>query len=286
MRESTKHIKKQLDSHLVKIEESLCMDVLSIFSPILPRLENSVREAIESKGNQEKKLAIIHDTEGGVVEVVERMVNIIRYHYKEVIFIIPNMAMSAGTVFALSGDKIYMDYFSCLGPIDPQVVKNINGKDTLVPALSYINQYEKFLKKANNNQVTSAEFALFREQFNLPELDTFLQAKELTEDLLKKWLVTYKFKNWCKTETNKTEVTKEMKERRASKIAQELSDYTLWHSHGRMINKKALEDIGLKINDFSEIEGLSELVSGYYGLLTDFMQSENLNSFIHNKEYF
>ena len=32
----------------------------------------------------------------------------------------PDRAMSAGTIFALSADRIMMDYFSCLGPIDPQ----------------------------------------------------------------------------------------------------------------------------------------------------------------------
>ena len=51
---------------------------------------------------------------------VERTVGIIRQHYFQVDFIIPDKAMSAGTVCALSGDNIYMDYYSQLGPIDPQ----------------------------------------------------------------------------------------------------------------------------------------------------------------------
>jgi len=88
---------------------------------------------------KEKRMAItiILDTSGGIVEVVERMVNTIRDRYKEVIFIIPDKAMSAGTVFAMSGDRILMSQFSCLGPIDPQIVRD--GR--LIPALSYLIQF-------------------------------------------------------------------------------------------------------------------------------------------------
>ena len=34
----------------------------------------------------------------------------------------------------MSGDAIFMDYFSVLGPIDPQLPKG----DTMVPALGYL----------------------------------------------------------------------------------------------------------------------------------------------------
>ena len=44
--------------------------------------------------------------------------------------------MSAGTIFALSADTILMNYFSALGPIDPQIEKD--GKSA--SALSYLIQ--------------------------------------------------------------------------------------------------------------------------------------------------
>lgn len=286
MRESTKHLKNQLNIQIAKIEDVLNMDVLSIFGQIIPSLEDDVREAVEKIQDKKNSIAVIHDTPGGVVEVVERMVKVLRYHYKEVIFIIPNRAMSAGTVFALSGDKIYMDYFSCLGPIDPQIERSIDGQKRLVPALSYVNQYNKIIQKAEQGKLSSVEFSLLKEQFNLSEIETFIQAVELTEDLLKTWLVEYKFKDWKFSATKKTKITKDIKRQRATDIANKLSNYTLWHSHSRMIDKETLEKLGLKINDFSEIKGLSEVVSNYYGLLSDFMQSEGIPIFIHNKEHF
>lgn len=278
MRISTKHLKTQLDKQLNEIERVMDKDVLSIIGPIYHGLENNIKEAVENITNKKSAIAIIHNTPGGVVEVVERMVTIIRHHYKEVVFLIPDRAMSAGTVFALSGDKIYMDYYSCLGPIDPQIEKLIDNQPTLMPALSYINQYNKLVEKANKNKLNTVEFALFREQFNLPELETFTQALELTEDLLIAWLVKYKFKNWDKQQ--------QTKKNRAREIANKLSDYKLWHSHSRGINKKTLEEIGLTINDFSEVQDLSSLIKSYYELLTDFMQNERMGLFIHNRGYF
>ena len=150
------YIKKQLNSHLQKIEEILDADGISIISPILYGLDNRVRDALELIKEKKQVLVVIHDTPGGIVEVVERMVYAIRHFYTEVIFIIPDRAMSAGTIFALSGDRILMDYFSCLGPIDPQIEKD--GK--LVPALSYLNQFERLNKKAAEGKLTSAEYAL------------------------------------------------------------------------------------------------------------------------------
>ena len=45
----------------------------------------------------------------------------------------------------LSGDEIYMDYYSRLGPIDPQV-NNQEGRQ--VPALGYLKQWERLQEKA------------------------------------------------------------------------------------------------------------------------------------------
>ena len=78
--------------------------------------------------------------------------------------------MSARTVFAMSGDRIFMNYFSCLGPIDPQIVKN----DELVPALSYLNQYQRLSEKAEVGQLNMADITLLN-KLDLGELYQFEQ---------------------------------------------------------------------------------------------------------------
>ncbi len=115
---------KKLDGLLAEIEEELGADVLTLLGPIRDGVEFKVRDALEPLSPKRHKLAVVIQTNGGLVEVVERIVHIIRYFYQEVVFIVPDKAMSAGTVFVMSGDAIMMDYFSCLGPIDPQVVRD------------------------------------------------------------------------------------------------------------------------------------------------------------------
>ena len=282
MRPLDDYIKNQLNEHLKKIEEALGADGLTILSPILPGLDTRVRDIVEDISPKQNALVIIHDTPGGVVEVVERMVETIRHFYLEVFFIIPDRAMSAGTIFALSGDRILMDYFSCLGPIDPQIEKD----GVLVPALSYLNQFERLNEKAQNGELTSAEYALLS-KLDLGELYQFEQARELSVELLIKWLSNYKFKNWIQTETRRLPVTQTMKEERSLEIAKALNKNERWHSHGRGIDMKTLtEELNIKIEDYNTIPTLGKTVREYFELLRDYMIREKMTSFVHTRRFF
>ncbi|MDE0305270.1 MAG: hypothetical protein OXI87_10355 [Albidovulum sp.] len=267
---------------LVSIGGKLNTDVVTIISPIIPGLEHRLRQAIEVLLERKKIVSVILDTPGGVVEVVERMVTVLRSAYDEVIVVVPDRAMSAGTILALSADKIMMDHLSCLGPIDPQIERD--GK--LVPALSYLNQFERLNEKAKNGQLSTAEYALLN-KMDLGELYQFEQARELSIDLLIRWLTQYKFKNWTKTETSGEIVTEVMKVERAREIAALLNDPEKWHSHGRAIDSKTLrEEVNLKINSFEEDVELYKAIRDYFELLRDYMHRGELLSFVHTREYF
>lgn len=275
-------LKAQLEKKITKIEEILASDFLTIIGSILPGIEVRLKTAIEHSKEKRDRISVLLETDGGVVEVVERMVETIRHHYKEVNFIVLNKAMSAGTVFVMSGDRIIMDYFACLGPIDPQIVRD--GK--LVPALSYLNKFEELNKKAADGNLTTAEYALLN-KLDLGELDQYEQAKELSRELLVKWLSKYKFNSWKYTETNHKKVTIRLKKFRANSIATKLGDNQRWHSHGRGINKKSLtSELKLRIEDLTDYDNLNEYLNEYFELLTDYMYREKINSFIHTKEYF
>jgi len=278
-----RHTRTQLNQYLGPIEKLLEADVLTIFSPMIFGLEHRVRHAVELFQEQNSRIAIILDTLGGIVEVVERIVQIIRHHYDEVDFLIPDRAMSAGTVFVMSGDRIFMRYFSCLGPIDPQIVKD----DELVPALSYLNQYQRLSEKAEAGQLNMADITLLN-KLDLGELYQFEQARELSHDLLTKWLSTYQFKDW--TDEKGSPVSEEEKRNKAKKVAAVLSDNERWHSHGRMISRDTLtslsEKLYLKIEKIEDNPNLAEALEDYVGLLQDYVQRESRFSFVHTREYF
>jgi ClpP class serine protease len=115
-------IKDLLNSKLGELEAKLTADVVFYYGEIHSSLLRPFRDLIEElqKVSTAKRLAIILNTGGGSAEIAEKMVDITRFHYSEVYFVIPDFAMSAGTIFCMSGNKIYMDYSSSLGPIDPQ----------------------------------------------------------------------------------------------------------------------------------------------------------------------
>lgn len=282
MRPLDGYIKTQLDQHLNEIGELLRSDVLAILSAIRPGLDLLVRESIERLKDRKRQMVVILDTNGGIVEVVERMVETIRHFYDEVTVIVPDRAMSAGTIFALSADRIMMDFFSCLGPIDPQIERD--GR--LVPALAYLNQFQRLNEKAEAGNLTTAEYALLN-KLDLGELYQFEQARELSIELLNKWLSSYKFKNWRRTETRQIEVTDEMRREQARAIADALNNTERWHSHGRGINMHTLtHELGLKIDDYSQVPELKKSIQEYFDLLRDYMLREQLPSFVHTREHF
>ena len=277
------HTKARLNEYLVKIEEVLEADVLTIFSPIFPGLENTVKRVVELFQERRCRIAIVLDTVGGIVEVVERIVSVIRHHYDEVDFLIPDRAMSAGTVFVMAGDRIFMNYFSCLGPIDPQIEKD----GEYVPALAYLNQYHRLCKKAEVGTLNTVEFELLG-KLDLGELYEFEQARELSCDLLTNWLSTYKFKNWETHGSTGERVTDEEKKQRAEEIASVLSDNERWHSHGRMLSRDTLASapIRLIIEHLEDVPSLSPDFDMYVDLLQDYVQREQLPAIIHTREYF
>lgn len=201
-----------------------------------------------AKNNSIKTLVILLSTTGGSARAVEKMVEITRYFYEEVYFVILDQAMSAGTIWAMSGDKIYMNYASSLGPIDPQVPSH-NGN--WVPALGYLDKVNELIEKSRTNSITSAELMMLQ-NLDLATLRSYEQSAELSRALLEKWLVKYKFKDW-NAHSDGNCVTMEDKKNRATEIANKLGDNKIWHSHGRYIGIKTLEEqLKLKIDDFSQ----------------------------------
>ena len=276
-------IEEKLVHDLAQLEKHLDADVMSIIGPIVPALGERVRTALERFDPRRTKLAVVLDTPGGVVEVVERMVGALRHHYKEVVFVVPGRAMSAGTVFALSGDAIFMDYFSTLGPIDPQVQLR-DGK--LIPALAYLIQFERLVAKSANGGLTTAELALIQ-KLDLGELQQFEEARELSIELLKRWLVAYKFKDWNVTAGRGTPVTNDMREARANEIAEALMNPQRWHSHGRGIPMVVLRDeLRLQIDDFGAESSLRKLIHDYFAVLREFMEFSQQPLFVHTRAFF
>jgi membrane-bound ClpP family serine protease len=282
-------VKEVLNERLAALEKHFDADVVFYYGDISPGYLKFFRDFIESLNDDpphRDRLVILLNTPGGSAEGVEKMVEVIRYHYKEVYFVVPDYAMSAGTIFCMSGDRIYMDYSSSLGPIDPQVY---NGKEW-VPALGYLDKVEALLEKAKAGTLTQAEFLILQSQ-DLATLSRYEQARDLTITLLKKWLVEYKFKDWDVHNTNPTKkgtpVTLAEKEERAEEIARLLGNNKRWHSHGRMLGVATVRDeLKLKIEDYSTDTTLRGLIRAYNDLMIEYITRMQYTVFMHSRNHF
>lgn len=289
MHELDKQVKEHLQARVVELEGYFDGDCIFFFGPIFPSLEKRFREFLEllkADGDARHRLVVFVNSPGGSAETVEKMVEIIRHHYSEVFFVVPDEAMSAGTILCMSGDRIYMDYSSSLGPIDPQV---FNGKDW-VPALGYLDQVEKMIEKSSRNQLTDAEFIILQNQ-DLAMLSQFEQAKNLTITLLKRWLVEFKFKDWTVHQSTPAKlgqpVTLQEKEQRAEEIANILSDNKIWHSHGRKISAATLTNVlKLRIENYSGDAKLTNLIRSYNDFLLEYILRNDTPVFLHSRCYF
>jgi flagellar biosynthesis chaperone FliJ len=283
---SERYVRNELTRRLGAIGDLMKCDVVTCIHPIRPPFDDFIRDMVEDIQPKKESLLVILETDGGSIETAERMADVFRKHYpKDVCFLIPNFAMSAGTILVMSGDTIYMDYYSIMGPIDPQI-RNREGK--FVPALGYLEKYDQMVKKSKKGGLTQAELTLFVQQFDLAEMHRFEQARDHSTDLLKKWLVQYKFKNWGpKTASRQLNVTLQMKERRAAEIAEKLNDTKKWRSHGRGLSIEVVEkDLNLQVENFGKSPDLYPKVRAYYRLMQDYLSGKNQSVVLHSAKAF
>ncbi|MDV7200929.1 hypothetical protein RYZ18_06305 [Roseovarius sp. 10] len=265
-----------------KLEGVLESDVIFYHGSIYPQYFRYFRDFVEQVKRASKRsdnaISVILRTGGGSAETTERMVGVLRKHYNTVNFVVPDVAMSAGTIFCMSGDKIYMDYASTLGPIDPQVPTPDTGD--YVPALGYLDKVQELTVKG---QLAPADVVMLK-SLDLAKLALFEQARELSIELLKKWLVEYKFRNWTQHRTTNrgAPVTEHEKAERAEQIARDLADHRMWRSHGRSLDVKKLTDLRIEIDDYSDDEALRNAIREYNDPLTGFVDRMRTEFMLHS----
>lgn len=264
------------------LEEILSSDVISYFGQIHPQyfrfFRNFIEEVKSKSKRNEETISIVLRTPGGSAEIAERYVTVLRHHYKKVNFIVPDLAMSAGTILCMSGNKIFMDYSSSLGPIDPQVMAS-DGSG-YVAAMSYLDKVREITQKP---ELGPAD-VVFLKSLDLAKLALYEQAKDLSIDLLKKWLVEYKFVDWIKHKTTNpgSPVTHAEKLKRAEEIAKDLSDHKKWRSHGRALNIEKLRELRLEIDDYSKDNHKSQAIRSYNDLLSAYIDRNGVPFYLHS----
>ncbi len=235
---------------------------------INPEDELPFNEMVSAIDPATKAIDILLVTPGGSAQQVDKFVSSLRPRFNEVAFILPNVAMSAGTIFIMSGDEIIMSARSAFGPIDPQVP---NKDGVLVPAQT-IRALIEDIQKRGEELIKKQQNPLWTDIQILRSIDPLALGNELTAskysvDLVTRYLRDYKFKSWTR-HSNGREVTDEERERVATDIAEKLCNHGLWKAHSHGIQRETARSVlGLKITDTESIDGLDRAVRRIWALL-------------------
>jgi len=212
------------------------------------------------------KLDLIIETPGGSGEVAEDIVKLLRNKYKDVAVIIPGWAKSAGTIIAMSGNEILMEPNSALGPIDAQLTWQ--GKTFSAQAL--LDGLDKTKEEVEKTGTLNKAYIPILQGMSLGEIENARNSLAFAKVLVTEWLKEYKFKNWDKHSSDGRIVTIEEKELRANEIAEKLCDHKLWKTHGRSIKINDLEEMRVKVTDYSGDAELYDAINRYSTLLQMF----------------
>lgn len=182
-----------------------------------------------------KGLDLIIHTPGGDTAATESIVDYFRRMFGEDIrAIVPQIAMSGGTMIACSCKEIIMGKQSNLGPIDPQ----FGG----IPAYGVIEEFEKAVEEVQKNPQTIPIWQEIVRKYHPTFIGECEKAIKWSGEILEKWLLTGMFKD------------DPMKEDKAKKVVENLNEHEVTKSHARHIHIDECKEMGLKIVDLETMD--------------------------------
>jgi len=178
-------------------------------------------------------------TPGGLAQQVSQFVQRLRPRFANVAFLLPHMCFSAGTIWALSGNEIWMDERAFLGPIDPQVP----GKDgRLLPGQALLRLLQRIqetgaelLKKGQQPPWTDIQLL---HALDPKEIGNVLAYSQYSIQLASSYLEAHKFRDWRHHRDGRP-VTPSEKSLRAKEIAEKLCAHDIWNVHSNGISREA-----------------------------------------------
>lgn len=227
-----------------------------------------------------KHIDIILETPGGLAEVVEDFIQTLRKKYDSVNVIVPGYAMSAGTIFAMGANEILMGEMSSLGPIDAQMVTN----NKRFAADAFLMGLDKIKEECATSGRLNPAYIPILQQISPGEIQSCENAQSFSKTLVKDWLSKYKFNDWVEHSSDGRPVTADEKNIRAQEIADQLSKHSQWLTHSRNLKIADLQEIGLKIIDYSQDTKLNEAITGYYALLKMSFEKTNISKIYETAE--
>jgi ClpP class serine protease len=158
--------------------------------------------------------------------------------------IVPQLAMSGGTMICCACDSILMGKHSNLGPIDPQFFTQFGP----LAAHGVIEEFQRAYDEIRKDQMKIALWQPIIAKYSPTFIGECEKSIAWSKEIVKQSLVEGMFRN------------RDDKELLAEGVASELSDHIITKSHSRHITLEKARSIGLVIEELEEDQKLQEAV--------------------------
>lgn len=196
----------------------------------------TIHELDRSKG-----LDLLLHTPGGNVAATESLVHYLRAMFgTDTRVIVPQLAMSPGTMIALSAKAVVMGKHSSLGPIDPQIM----GMPAHALVAEFTNAAEEIRKDPSAIPVWQPILAKYPPTL----IGESQKAIVWAEQMVREWLATGMFAG------------EDDAEEKAAAVVSELASHELTLSHDRHIPAEKAKEIGISVETLESDDDLQEAV--------------------------
>lgn len=209
-------------------------------------------------------LDLILHTPGGSVTSAESIVDyLLKLFNGDIRVIVPQIAMSAGTMIACASHTILMGRQSNLGPIDPQV----NG----LPAYDVLLEFDRAVKDSGANPGAAHMWQAIIGKYHPTFLSSCEHAIALSKEIVQKWLAQQMFNGEHDAEA------------KAARIVECLSSRDGNREHARHIHAERCKEIGLKIEALEDDQELQDLVLTVHHACSQTLAQMNVAKLIENQ---
>lgn len=186
--------------------------------------------------DKSRGLDLILHTPGGDLAATEQIIKYLKSCFHgDIRAVIPQMAMSAGSMIAVSCKSVIMGKQSSLGPFDPQ----LNG----VPCQSALREFYKAVEDVSKNPASLGLWQAILSKLNPTFLTLCAQADELAEELTEKIL-------------EDKEIKPQIKQRIKNTFAKNEESKT----HSRHFDRDKCKEAGLDVIDLEADNELQDIV--------------------------
>ena len=220
--------------------------------------------------DRERGLDLLLHTPGGDVAATESIIDYLTTMFKDIRVIVPQLAMSGGTMIACAANKIVMGKHSSLGPIDPQFQMPTGGS---VAAHGILEEFKQAYEEIKSDQNKIFVWQPILSKYTPTLIGECKKAIEWAETIVHEKLAERMLSGIEDEEERKKKI---------DKIVEELGDHSISLSHGRHLSHKKCREMGLTIISLEENQIFQDLVLSVHHAMMHTLEGTSAAKIVEN----